>query len=99
MSSKSLAIGMLIASAWIAAAHADDRSEYNRRAAQRDMELFHALDRNGDGMLTREEAKGDLNLGPRFDDIDINRDGIVTVEELQRYIGQQYGVDTQVTAR
>lgn len=71
---------------------ADDRADYNRRAAAADMAAFRQLDRNGDGQLTREEAGHDLNLGPRFDDMDINRDGIVTPAELHRYIERTYGV-------
>ena len=80
-------------------AQADDRTEYNRRAAARDSALFQSLDRNGDGAVTREETKGDLDFGPRFDDIDINRDGTITRDELQRYIAQRYGVELQAAAR
>lgn len=70
----------------------DDRTAYNLRASTRDVELFQSLGRNADGLLTHEESRGDLNLGPRFDDIDINRDDIVTRQELQRYIEQRYGM-------
>ncbi len=71
---------------------ADDKADYNSRAATRDTKLFQSLDRDADGVLTRAEAKGDLDLGPRFDDIDINRDGRMTRQELARYIEQRYGV-------
>jgi len=77
---------------------ADDQAAYNSRAAARHAELFQSLDRNADGLLTREESKGDLNLGPRFDDMDINRDGIVTREELQRYIHQRYGAQGSIVS-
>jgi hypothetical protein len=87
---KALVIALL--AAWPLAAVADERAEFNRRAAAADMALFRALDLNGDGRLTREEARGDLRLGPRFDDIDINRDGVITPEEMKRYIEQTYGV-------
>jgi hypothetical protein len=70
----------------------DDRQTYNRRAAQTDMSLFRELDRSGNGFLTREDTGGDLHLGPRFDDIDTNRDGIVTPQEIRIYIEQTYGV-------
>ena len=73
-------------------AGADDKSDYNRRAAARDLSLFHSLDRNGDGVVTRLEAHGDVNFLPRFDDMETNLDGVVTIGELQRYIEQQYGV-------
>ena len=100
MQKKTVAAGMLALAAGAAfAAQGDMRTEFNRRAAARDVELFTTLDRNGDGRLARDETKGDLNLGPRFDDIDVNRDGIVTGEELQRYIGQRYGVDTPAPGR
>jgi hypothetical protein len=72
-------------------AGADDRSEYNRRAAARDLSLFHSLDRNGDGAVTRLEARGDINFLPRFDDMEVDMDGVVTTVELHRYLEQQYG--------
>lgn len=74
------------------AALADDKASFNRRAAERDAALFAALDRNADGALTREEARPDLTLGPRFDDADIDRDGVITRAEMQRYLEQRYGV-------
>ena len=69
----------------------DDKEQYNRRAAQTDMSLFSELDRGGNGFLTRADTSGDLRLGPRFDDIDINRDGIITPQEMRIYIEQTYG--------
>ena len=80
------------------AAIADDKTEYERRAVERDVALFQSLDRNRDNAVTKLEAQGDLNFGPRFDDMDINRDNIVTREELQRYLEQQYGVRTTAAA-
>lgn len=74
-------------------ASADERTEYNRRAADRLSGLFKALDRDSDGTVTRVEAKGDLNFGPRFDDMDIDRNGIVTGAELQRFLRQEFGVE------
>jgi len=70
---------------------ADDRLEYNRRAADTDRAAFTQLDLDRDGRLTREEVRADLNFGPRFDDADINRDGVVTADEMQRYLEQSYG--------
>jgi hypothetical protein len=74
------------------AAGADARTEYYERAAAHDAALFRALDLDHDGSVTRLETQGDLDFGPRFNDMDINRDGVVTLEELQRYIAQHYGV-------
>lgn len=86
------AFAFLLAAMSLSAA-ADDRADYNRPAADADMAAFRRLDLNGDGRLTLDEAKSDLNLGPRFNDIDINRDGIVTPEEMRRYIEKTYGVN------
>ena len=77
---------------WTMSAGADDKVDYNRRAAARDLALFHSLDRNADGMVTRLEAHGDVNFLPRFDDMEVDMDGIVTTAELHRYLEQQYGV-------
>ncbi len=88
----SAAAALLLLSTIAVVARADDRTEYNARAMARDLRLFQSLDLNADGVLTLAEAKGDLDLGPRFDDIDINRDGRITGEELKRYIEQRYGV-------
>jgi hypothetical protein len=69
----------------------DDKASYNRRAAQTDMSLFLELDRGGNGFLTRESTSGDMRLGTRFDDIDTNRDGIITQQEMRAYIERTYG--------
>ncbi len=82
---------LLLLSAAATAIRADDRADYNARAADRLESLFQTLDRNADGALTPEESKGDLDLGPRFDDIDVNRDGIMTREELRVYLQRRYG--------
>lgn len=84
------ALLLLMASAM--GAGADDRSDYNGRAAARDLSLFHSLDRNADGAVTRAEAQGDINFLPRFNDMETNLDGIVTTQELHRYLEQKYGV-------
>lgn len=83
--------GLALLLALAMSASADDRSAYERRAAARDLELFHSLDRDRDGMVTRMEARDDVNFLPRFDDIEVDMDGIVTRAELQRYIDQHYG--------
>ncbi len=70
----------------------EDEARYNQRAAQTDMVLYLALNRAGNGLLTKEEARGDMRLGTRFDDIDTNRDEIVTLQEMRAYIEKTYGV-------
>jgi hypothetical protein len=84
------ALAALLAIATVAGA--DDRSDYNRRAAARDLELFHSLDRNADGVVTWAEAQGDINFLPRFTDMEVDMDGVVTLAELHRYVEQRYGV-------
>ena len=79
------------------AADGDAKAQYERRNAERYVALFTTLDRNRDGAVSRAETQGDLDFGPRFDDMDVNRDGFVTVPELQRYIEQQHGVRVVLT--
>ena len=78
-------------SGYSSVAGADDKADYDQRSAARYSALFQSLDRNGDSSVTSAEAQGDLNLGPVFDDMDINRDGVVMTAELQRYIQLRYG--------
>lgn len=87
---------MLLAAALLSTAPADvraagDKASYNQRAAHTDMALFRELDRAGKGFLARDDVRGDLLLGTRFDDIDTNRDGIVTPREMRDYIEKTYG--------
>ncbi len=69
-----------------------DEARYNQRAAQTDMSLFREMDRAGKGLLTKEDVRGDMRLGTRFDDIDTNRDEVVTLQEMHAYIEKRYGV-------
>ena len=82
---------LLLLGAFVTAAGADDKAEYDRRSTARYTSLFQSLDRNNDRAVTKLESEGDLDFGPRFDDMDINRDGIVTQAELQRYVEREYG--------
>ena len=90
-----LAVTAFIA-AWPGIAGADDRSEYNQRAAALFTSLFQTLDRDMSGSVTRSEAQGDLTFMPRFDDMDINRDGTVTLEELQRFVRVTFEVTSSL---
>ena len=76
----------------VTASFATDAEDYLRRAAHRDAAMFDALDRDKDGRLTIEEVRGNIDLEARFNDIDINRDVVITQEEIARYIALQYGV-------
>ena len=73
------------------AAVADERLEYERRVGERYAVLFETLDRNRDGLVTREEAQGDLNFIPSFDSIDTNRNSAVTRQELLSYLEHRFG--------
>ena len=68
-----------------------DEAGYNQRAAQTDMSLFREMDRAGNGLLTKDDVRGDMRLGTRFDDIDTNRDEVVTLQEMRAYIEKTYG--------
>ena len=81
----------------VTASFATDADDYLRRAAQRDVAMFSALDRDEDGHLTIEEVRGNIDLEARFNDVDINRDGVIAREELTRYIALQYGVASAPT--
>ena len=69
-----------------------DEASYKQRAAIADLSVFHELDRAGHGHMARADTAGDMRMGPRFDDIDTNRDDIVTLQEMHSYIEKSYGV-------
>ena len=70
----------------------DARTAYYQRNANADLASFRELDVDKNNAITREEVRGDVDLTPRFDDIDVNRDGVVTLDELLAYAERQYGV-------
>lgn len=50
---------------------------------------FKAADKNGDGMLSREEAAAGMpRIAEHFDEIDTNKDGKLTVAEIQAWINK-----------
>ncbi len=84
--------GVALLAALAAVAFADDRGDYNERVAARLVGLFQSLDRDANNIVTREESRGDVNFSPRLADMDIDSDGEVTRNELQRYNDDPYGV-------
>jgi Ca2+-binding EF-hand superfamily protein len=50
---------------------------------------FAAADKDGDGALTREEAKGMPRVSAHFDEIDANHDGKVTTTEILSFMAAQ----------
>lgn len=89
-SAQLLAVALVSALA-AATTQAQDKEAFVQRVVARYVVLFASLDRDGDGAVTRLEAQGDVNFLPVFNDIDINRDGIVTKAELDRYLSLEYG--------
>ncbi len=56
---------------------------YGQRGAGQ-LERFKAADKNGDGLISREEAQASLpGLAANFDAIDTNKDGNISPAELQ----------------
>jgi Ca2+-binding EF-hand superfamily protein len=68
------------------AAFAQVPEEYAKRVADSYRAAFKQADRNADGAVTRDEARGDLLFLPQFDTMDIDRDGRVTAAELERFL-------------
>lgn len=46
-------------------------------------QTFKALDKNGDGKLSRDEANASPRYAQRFEKADANRDGFVTRDEMK----------------
>ncbi|MET3650581.1 hypothetical protein [Dyella japonica] len=65
-----------------------DQKQHLADAMQR---RFTAADRDGDGMLTRDEAKAMPRISSHFDEIDTNHDDKVTPTEILAYFAAQRG--------
>jgi len=53
---------------------------------------FKAADKNADGGLSKDEATASMpRIAKRFDQLDANKDGVVTQEELQAHHQQMRG--------
>ena len=68
-----------------------DKAAYDQASITRYREMFSAQDFDRSGQVTREQARGNVEFTAIFDDIDINRDGIVTGAELDRYLAIRFG--------
>ena len=85
---------VLVLSAVVASgAIAGDREDYNLRAAQRDAAMFLEFDANHDEKLSRIEVQGLLTMQERFDDVNIDRNDEITLQEMSRYLKQNYAVN------
>jgi Ca2+-binding EF-hand superfamily protein len=80
MKSRSLLLAFALASAATFAAAAEHPGPQGKM-----MERLKAADTNGDGMISREEAKALPRIAKNFDAIDANHDGQVTMEELRAF--------------
>jgi hypothetical protein len=69
---------------------ADERADYNRRSAERYIEMFEMADVNRDDAVSRTEAHGTIELEANFNDADFDRDDRITRAELERYIGATF---------
>ena len=56
-----------------------DNSAKDRQAME---SAFARADSNGDGKLTREEAARMPEIAARFDELDKNKDGVLSMEEF-----------------
>jgi Ca2+-binding EF-hand superfamily protein len=55
------------------------------------MMRFKQADTNGDGMLSRDEAKALPMISKHFDEIDTNHDGQLTADELRAFHQKMHG--------
>jgi len=75
---------MLAAALAAGAALAQAPDAYIQRVVDNYRAAFARYERNG--VVTREAVRADLVFGPVFDNIDINRDGVITRAELDRFL-------------
>lgn len=73
------------------AAHAQGDDDRRARMAQELRARFAKADTDGDGALSRTEAKAMPRVAGHFDAIDADHDGKVTLEEIGRYLAAQRG--------
>lgn len=76
------ALAVLVLSGLIAACAAP-RTPSTAQGVQRH---FNAMDRNGDGVLTREEINPELRLYQEFDRWDVDRTGAIELDEFNQYL-------------
>ena len=74
-------------------AFAQNQVAYEQRSIARFEQQFASLDRDHKGKVSRAEADGNIDFIAAFDDTDINRDGVVTKAELDRFLALRYGAE------
>jgi Ca2+-binding EF-hand superfamily protein len=63
---------------------------------------FNELDRNGDGLVSRDEGRDAEELNTRFSELDVNNDGKLSRDEyavLQREAAEKLAKDRHSTRR
>jgi hypothetical protein len=78
---------------------ANDQLTYETRVGSDLAVHFTSLDRDHDAQVSREEAAGDVYFMAVFNDIDANRDGVVTRNELSAYLNLRFGAHAADAAR
>lgn len=64
----------------------DERQQLRELRHERQRERFEQADKDGDRALSKDEAaKGAPRLNEKFDDVDANRDGRATPDEIRAF--------------
>lgn len=84
-----LTLALLGTGSLAALAQGDD--DRRTRMMQELRARFAKADTDGEGALSREEAKAMPRVASHFDAIDADHDGRVTMEEIGRYVAAQRG--------
>lgn len=72
-------------------AQAQSSNDKRARVEQELRTRFAKADTDGDGALTRDEAKAMPRVSSHFEDIDADHDSKVTMQEIGRYLAAQRG--------
>lgn len=83
---KLTASTLALALASTAATAALAPEDYVQRVANAYRAAMQAQDYDGDGVVTRDEARIDLLLSGAFNAIDIDGDDRITAEEMERFL-------------
>lgn len=72
-------------------AQSERGSEFIQKAQAEMAKRFNKADANGDGMLTKEEANGNMpKVYKNFDAIDTEKKGFITMDQVKSYAAQQF---------
>jgi Ca2+-binding EF-hand superfamily protein len=87
---RTVLVALALASASAAGLAQDAATPAQQNMRQQFMKRFNAADTNGDGKLTRDEAKAGMPfVYKHFDDMDTAKKGFVTVEDIAAYGAQR----------